>query len=161
VYHSIVARKVRAVFAQISTGDWAPMVAGMAPEFTYRFYGDSALSGERHTVEGLRLWWERIFRLIPDATFHVDEVIVAGWPWATRVATRVRVEAMLPDGTPYENVLMQNMYMRWARITEVHTLEDTAFLQRTLDLLAEGGLAEAHAAPITDTDALSLAGDNR
>jgi hypothetical protein len=51
MYHRIVANKVRSTFAQITTGDWEPMITGMAPQFSYRFYGESALSGERHTNE--------------------------------------------------------------------------------------------------------------
>jgi ketosteroid isomerase-like protein len=150
VYHQIVARKVRATFAQIGTGDWEPMLAGMAPRFSYRFYGSSALSGERHTLSGLRRWWERSTRLLPNPDFTVEEVIVAGWPWDTRIATRVRVHAVLADGSAYDNIFMQNMSMSWARITEIHTLEDTATLQAALDRLAAAGTDEARADPITD-----------
>jgi ketosteroid isomerase-like protein len=150
MYHRIVANKVRSTFKQICTGDWEPMITGMAPQFTYRFYGESALSGERHTIDGLRRWWERSFRLLPNVTFDVEEVIVAGGPWATRIATRVRVHAPLIDGSTYDNVFMQNMHMRWARITQIHTLEDTANLQRALDRIAASGVPEAHADPITD-----------
>jgi ketosteroid isomerase-like protein len=150
MYHRIVANKVHATFAQISTGNWEPMITGMAPTFSYTFYGDSSLSGERHTVEALRQWWERSFRLIRDPTFQVEEIIVSGGPWATRIATRVRVRATLPDDSLHENIFMQNMRMRWARITEIHTLEDTAALQRALDRVSAGGIAEAQAAPITD-----------
>jgi len=161
MYNWFVARKVRATFAQISTGDWESMIAGMAPRFSYCFYGDSALSGERRTLEALRAWWARSFRLLPNPTFQVDEVIVAGGPWSTRIATRVRVHAPLPDGSTYDNVFMQNLYMRWARVTEIHTLEDTAALQRMLDHLAASGVAEAHAAPINDTEPASAARDTR
>jgi ketosteroid isomerase-like protein len=150
VYHWIVARKVRATFAQIAGGNWEPMLSGMAPRFSYRFYGNSALSGERHTIDGLRRWWERSTKLLPDPDFGVEDVIVAGWPWNTRIATRVRIRSVLADGSSYENVFMQNMSMRWARITEIQTLEDTATLQNALDKLAAAGVAEAHAAPITD-----------
>ena len=48
---------------------------------------------------------------------------------------------------------MQNMTMRWARITEIHTLEDNVVLQRALDRIAESGNPEAHDAPIADTQA--------
>ncbi|WP_255355688.1 nuclear transport factor 2 family protein, partial [Frankia sp. CpI1-P] len=140
----------RAAFAAISAGDWESMIAGMAPTFTYRFYGEHALSGERHTAAALRLWWQRTERLLPGTTFQVDDVLVAGWPWSTRIATRVTVDAGLPDGSRYDNVVMQFMRMRWGKITEVRTLEDTAVLARTLDRLAAAGIAEAHAAPITD-----------
>jgi hypothetical protein len=73
----------------------------------------------------------------------------------------VRVHATLPDGSAYDNVFMQNLYMRWARITEIHTLEDTAALQRMLDHLAESGVAEARARPISDTDPAPAATDAR
>lgn len=152
MYHHIVAAKVRATFAQISAGNTEAMIDGMADRFSYRFYGESALGGERHTLDGLRRWWERISRLLPDAAFDVEEVIVSGGPRATRVATRVRIHTTLPDGSPYENVFMQNIRMRWAKITEIHTLEDTAALQRALDRMAEAGVSEAHAAPITDAE---------
>jgi ketosteroid isomerase-like protein len=150
MYHRVVAAKVRQAFAQISAGNWESMVDGMAPRFTYRFYGEHALSGERHTKEALRAWWERSFRLMNGPSFQVQDVIVAGWPWSTRVATAVKVSATLPDGSRYENVVHQFLSMRWARITEVRTLEDTVVLQRALDRIAAAGIAEAHAAPITD-----------
>jgi ketosteroid isomerase-like protein len=150
VYHRIVASKVHAAFAAINDGDWEQMIAGMAPTFTYRFYGDHALSGERHTTDALRRWWQRAERLLPGTKFRVEDVLVAGWPWATRIATRVHVVAGLPDGSRYDNVVMQFMEMRWGKITHVRTLEDTAVLERALDRLAAAGVEEAHAPPITD-----------
>ncbi|MBV8932284.1 MAG: nuclear transport factor 2 family protein [Kutzneria sp.] len=150
MYHRIVAAKVRGAFAAISTGDWEQMIDGMAPRFTYRFYGEHALSGERHTTEALRRWWQRSSRLLPNPTFVVDDVVVSGWPWSTTVATRVHVSADLPGGHRYQNVVMQFIHMRWAKITDVWTLEDTAVLQRALDTVAAAGISEAHEAPITD-----------
>lgn len=149
MYHRIVANKVRSAFAQISTGDWEPMITGMVPHFSYHFYGEHAPYGERRTIDGLRRWWERSVRLMPNPTFEVDEVIVAGGPWVTRIATRVRVHAKLPDGSPYDNVFMQNMRMSWD-ITEIHTLEDNVVLQSALDRIAASGVPEAHSEPITD-----------
>jgi hypothetical protein len=107
----------------------------------------------------LRLWWARSFRLLPNQTFQVDEVIVAGGPWATRIPTRVRVHAPLPHGSAYDNVFMQNLYMRWARITDIHTLEDYRHPERTLDHPAEIGVVEARAEPISDTEPAPVARD--
>ena len=149
IYHCIVGRQVRNAFAQISAGNWEAMVAGMAPSFTYRFYGDHALGGERRTRDALRSWWERCFRLLPNTRFEVRDVLVDGWPWNTRVATAVTVHVGVVDGSTYENVVHQFLRIRWGKITEVRTLEDTAVLQRTLDRLAAAGYAEAHAAQIT------------
>ncbi|GAB3822012.1 nuclear transport factor 2 family protein [Kribbella italica] len=150
MYHRFVAAQVRKAFAEITAGNWEAMVRGMAPEFTYRFYGDHALSGERHTHDALRAWWRRAFRLMPETRFTVNDVLVAGWPWNTRVATAVTVDVGLVDGTTYQNVVHQFLRMRWGKITEVRTLEDTAVLERALDRLAVAGYEEAHAAPITD-----------
>ena len=158
MYHLIVRAKVRGIFAAISRGDYEPMLASLAPTFRYRFYGDHALGGERHTVEAVRLWWERIFRMLPAPTFEVREVLVTGWPWDTRVATSVRVSAPLPGGAQYDNVVNQFIRMRWGRVTSVETLEDTQNLVRTLDHMAAHGHPEAHAAPITDGDARSAVG---
>jgi hypothetical protein len=43
--------------------------------------------------------------------------------------------------------------MKWGRVTEIRTLEDTEVLQRALDRLAAAGYEEARAAPITDESA--------
>jgi ketosteroid isomerase-like protein len=150
MYHRIVALRVRKMFAEISAGNWEAMVAGMAPSFTYKFYGDHALSGERHTHEALRHWWERLFGLLPNTRFDVQDILVAGWPWDTRVATAVTVDVGVVDGSRYQNVVHQFLRIRWGKITEVRTLEDTAILEKTLDRLAAAGYADAHAAPITD-----------
>lgn len=150
MYHRIVANKVRSAFDQISAGHWEPMITGMTTAFSYRFYGEHALSGERHTIAGLRRWWERSVRLFPNPTFDIQEVVVAGTPWSTRIATRVRIHATLPDGSIYDNVFMQNMRMSWGRITEIHTLEDNVVLENALGRIASTGVAEALAEPITD-----------
>ncbi|MEV4537783.1 nuclear transport factor 2 family protein [Asanoa sp. NPDC049518] len=150
MYRRIVASKVRSVFDEINKGNYEPMLASLAPEFSYRFYGSHALSGERRTVEAMRLWWERVFRLMPQARFELAEIIVAGGPRFTRIATVANVSGPLPDGTGYENTVIQILHMRWGKITKIRTLEDTVTLQRALDTVAAAGNAEAHAAPITD-----------
>jgi ketosteroid isomerase-like protein len=155
MYHRIVATKVRSTFAAINAGDWEPMISGMAPTFTYRFYGDHALGGERHTAAALRMWWHRLDDLLPGIIFQVDDVLVAGWPWATRIATLIRVDVGLADGSRYQNVVMQFLSMRWGKITEVRTLEDTLLLKEALDRLAAQGNIQAQAPPITDADGLA------
>ncbi|HEY1821357.1 MAG TPA: nuclear transport factor 2 family protein [Trebonia sp.] len=153
MYHAFVKSKVRSTFAQISAGQWESMLKAMAPRFTYVFYGNSALSGERRSIEAIRQWWQRSARLIPDATFEVLDVIVSGGPWNTAVATAVAVHGTLADGSPYDNVFNQFMRMKWGRITEIRTLENTEVLQQAMDRLAAAGYPEAHAAPISDESA--------
>jgi ketosteroid isomerase-like protein len=152
MYHAIVARKVRSVFASISSGDPVPMLDSLAPAFVYRFEGDSAIGGVRNRRESMRLWWERMYRLFPGFRFVVRDVLVAGPPWNTRICTQLDFEMPLPDGRGYRNVVMQTMRMRWGRITEILTLEDTQRCMRLLQWRAGQGEAEALAPAISDAE---------
>jgi ketosteroid isomerase-like protein len=153
MYHHFVKSTVRSTFMQISAGNWEPMMKALAPRFSYRFYGDSTLSGERHTTEAVRRWWQRSFRLMPSATFDVLDIVVSGSPRNTSIATAVAVHGTLADGSSYENIFNQFMHMKWGRVAEIRTLENTEILQRAMDRLAAAGYEEAHAVPITDDPA--------
>ena len=150
MYHAIVAHKLRTVFAAISRGDAWPMIDSLAGRFVYRFEGDSPIGGVRSSRESMQLWWERMYRLFPGLSFVVRDVVVAGPPWNTRIHTHLDFLMPLPGGATYSNVVMQVMRMRWGRVTEIHTLEDTQRCMRLLQWQAAQGKAEALAAPITD-----------
>jgi ketosteroid isomerase-like protein len=150
MYHAIVAHKVRSVFAAISRGNATPMLDSLAPDFEYRFEGDSPIGGVRRQRESMRLWWERMYRLFPGLSFVVRDVLVAGPPWSTRISTQLDFLMPLPDGRSYCNVVMQTMRMRWGRVTHIHTLEDTQRCMRLLQWRAAQGEPEALAAPISD-----------
>jgi ketosteroid isomerase-like protein len=150
MYHFLVERKLRSVFRRLGEGDFWPMIDSLAERFTYRFEGDSAIGGVRSTRQSMQLWWERMYRLFPGLSFDVRDVVVAGFPWHTRIYTQLDFHKVLPDGKVYTNVVMQRMVMRWGRITEVHTLEDTQRCMRLLRWQAAQGKAEAMAAPISD-----------
>ena len=66
MYHEIVRRRVVALFAAVSSGDARPVIEGLAPRFEHFFLGDHALGGRRVTLEKTRLWYERLYRLLPD-----------------------------------------------------------------------------------------------
>jgi ketosteroid isomerase-like protein len=150
MYHAIVERKLRRVFARLGAGDFQPMLDSLATRFTYRFEGDSPIGGVRSRRESMRLWWERMYRLFPGLSFEVRDVVVAGTPWHTRIFTLLEFLKPLPDGTRYGNVVMQRMVMRWGRITEIHTLEDTQRCMRLLAWQAQHGKQEAAAEAISD-----------
>jgi len=150
MYHRIVESKVRSIFEQINAGNYEIMLKGLAPEFEYVFYGDHALGGRRTTQASMRMWWQRAFRLMPDIQFDLDEVLVTGWPWNTRIATSELVHGQLSDGSHYENHVHQLIHMKWGRVTRMRTSEDTQALVRALDALAAAGFEEAHAEPIND-----------
>jgi ketosteroid isomerase-like protein len=145
-------RKLRSVFASISRGDFWPMLDTLAPRFTYRFEGDSAIGGVRTRRESMQLWWERMYRLFPGFSIEVRDVAVAGWPWDMTIHTRLVFRMPMGSDTPYRNDVMQVMRMRWGRVDDVHTLEDTQRCTRLLAWMASQGKAEAAAPPITDVE---------
>ena len=99
MYKTIVKAKIRGVFDHINQGDFHTMIDGLADDFVYVFHGRHALGGRRTSRNAMIRWWERIFRLLPGAQFDIQDVLVSGWPWRTRVATRAFISATLPDGT--------------------------------------------------------------
>lgn len=148
MYRMIVRGRVRRVFDRINAGDYLPMVDGLADDFVYVFHGRHALGGRRVSREAMLRWWERTLRLLPGARFDIQDVLVAGGPWRTRVATRAFVSGDLPDGSRYENTVFQFLTLRWGRVTEVETVEDLQVLERALALVAASGVDEALSAPI-------------
>jgi ketosteroid isomerase-like protein len=152
MYRYFVERKLRGVFARLGTGDFQPMLDSLAPSFSYRFEGDSPIGGVRTSRASMRLWWERMYRLFPGLQFVVRDVVVSGMPWHTRIFTQLDFVKPLPDGTPYRNVVMQRMVMKWGRVTEIVTIEDTQRCARLLAWQAARGKAEAVAPAISDVE---------
>jgi ketosteroid isomerase-like protein len=155
MYKMIVRTRLRSLFVQMNRGNWQPVVDGLAGRFRYQFVGDSPLGGIRTKHASMEAWFRRLMVLFPGARFDLRDVMVAGPPWNTRVMTYFRFRATVPgEGgagqVPYENEVMQAMTLRWGRITEVLTLEDTQRFVNILPRLAASGIAEATAAPITD-----------
>lgn len=150
MYAWIVRAKVRKTFDRINDGDYLAMVDGLAHDFEYRFHGAHALGGRRTTRDAMIRWWERTLRLLPGARFDLQDVLVGGAPWRTRIAVRSHVSGPLPNGARYENTVFQFMTLSWGRVTSVETVEDLQVLERALRAVADAGTAEALAPPITE-----------
>lgn len=150
MYKRIVRAKVRAVFDQINAGDYMTMVDGLASSFEYRFHGEHALGGRRTTRESMIRWWQRVLDLLPGARFDIQDVLVNGGPWRTRIAVRASISGNLPGGVRYENTVFQFMTLVWGKVLSVETVEDLQVLERALAAVAENGKPEALAAPIND-----------
>jgi ketosteroid isomerase-like protein len=156
MYRAFVARRVRTAWAHLARADFRHVLEQFAPAFTHDFVGDHALGGERSSREAQGAWFERLFRLLPGVEFTVEDVLVRGWPWRTRAVALIRVRATVVGG-PYENEVAQTIDLRWGRITRVHNLEDTQKLARALERLANCGLDEALAEPITGREPVTSA----
>jgi ketosteroid isomerase-like protein len=145
----IVRRRISGVFAQLSTGDWASVVAGVDADVQHRFGGSGALGGERHTREGLRRWFERLFRLFPQLRFAVAHITVGGPPWDLTVAAQWTAEVTPAHGPPYENVGVHVIRIRRGRVVSIQAYEDSDAIARACQIMLEHGIAEAGAEPIT------------
>jgi ketosteroid isomerase-like protein len=155
MYHFIVKRRIRALFAEANRGNFQAIIDALASSFVYRFVGDTPLGGTRTKTSSMKLWFERIYRLVPDAKLHPQMIVVEGPPWNTRIMTYVKFNGTLPPvgqqpGMRYENEVMQLLSLKWGRIHSVLTIEDTLRFARILPLLTKAGVAEATALPISD-----------
>jgi ketosteroid isomerase-like protein len=150
VYKTIVKSKLRATFRALNAGDTVPFFNSLGATFTYRFAGDSALSGERSTVDSMQRWWKRVFALLPRAQFDVGDITVNGSPWNTTVMTYVTVSSTLADGSHYANEFMQMMTLKFGKIINVITIEDTQRLALAMQKLSTVN-PDALAVPIDDS----------
>ena len=131
-YAWIVRRRVRRGFQSLSEGAAEPVLRQFAPGVTFCFAGEHALGGERHGVAEVREWFQQLYRAFPSIAFEVQQVLVAGGPWDTRVATQFTVHATRPDGGRYANEGVQLLRLHWGRIVEDRLYEDTQMLAREL-----------------------------
>ena len=151
MYHAIVESRVRALFEAVSRGDAEPVLRAFAPRFEHSFLGeDHALGGSRRTLAATRLWYERLYRLLPDIRFDVRRVWVSGAPWNTLAVAEWVETNSGTDGVRTVNRGVHVLHLRWGRATRLAICPDTIGLKATLDRLFAAGNAEAHAAPIVD-----------
>lgn len=150
--HGIAERRVRQMFETLSTGDYEQALEGLAPRFEHRFAGDHALGGTRHTVEGFRAWFERLYRLFPNLAFEVTSVTASGPPWDLLVVAEWIDRATPAGGGTYENRGVHIIRLAWGRLASIHAYLDTQVLADALRLMSANGLEEAAAPPIGDPE---------
>jgi ketosteroid isomerase-like protein len=155
MYKTIVRRRMRHLFAEANRGNWQAIIDSLHSQFVYRFIGDTPLGGTRTKHASMQAWFQRIYKLVPDAKLVPQEILVNGPPWDTRIMTYVKFQGTLPPengaaGKPYENEVMQLITLKWGRIHSVLTLEDTQRFVNILPILSNAGIKEANASPISD-----------
>jgi ketosteroid isomerase-like protein len=149
MYKAIARRKARATFGALSRGDWKTAIEDVAPDVHHVFPGDNAMGGERHSKEAMARWFERVYRLIPELRFEVTNVAVKGWPWDMMVAVEWIDYGKAADGVSYENEGAHWIRIRRGKATYIHAYLDTEKVTAICDRLAESGIEEASAPPIT------------
>jgi ketosteroid isomerase-like protein len=149
LYRAIVKRKARGIFAALSRGDVEAVSADLADDVHHVFAGDNALGGERHSRAAFEQWLARLYRLIPEIEFEVQDVAVRGWPWDTAVAIEWTDRGKAADGTPYVNEGAHWIRLRWGKGVEIHGYLDTEKVTHLLEGMAAAGIEEAGAEPIS------------
>jgi ketosteroid isomerase-like protein len=91
-YHSIVKKNI-VTGRGVDDHDYAALADHFAPDLHHRFAGRHALGGERHDAATVLAWLERVGRVLPDLTFAITDVTVAGWPHDTTVVARWNAHA--------------------------------------------------------------------
>jgi ketosteroid isomerase-like protein len=132
VYHRIVARFVRRRYADLNRHDPSGVLARFADDVHFRFGGEHPLTADCRGRADAERWFGRLFATFPDLSFEVEEVIVAGPPWNTRICTRYTTRASVSRGATLVNRGVQVAWLRWGSVTEDLLYPDTQAVARAL-----------------------------
>lgn len=150
VYTFVVRKTVEQVFASLNQGDYEAVLKGISPSITHEFSGSHALGGTRHSIEAMRQWFQRLYRLVPQMHFTVEAVTVKGFPWNMTIAVEWTETATPADGSHYTNAGVNLIQMRWGKVVHLRVYEDTQRVAAMFERLAAQGIEEATALPIVD-----------
>ena len=118
MFHAVFERQARRTFELVNQHEYDSILANATPDIRHRFSGDHALAGERHDAAHLRLWFERLHRLMPGLTLTVTDVWVVGGLRRTTVIVRWKAAATLLDGLPYDNHGVHVIQLRNRKATQ-------------------------------------------
>lgn len=148
MFRHLIARQARRTFAAVNAHDYDTVLSSALPNIQHRFGGNHALGGERNDRAHVRLWFERLHRVVPDIVIAVDDVWVTGGLRRAVVFVRWTVSATLLDGTSYGNRGVHVIHLRDRKIVSIDVHEDSQAVADALERQAAAGLEEALAAPI-------------
>jgi hypothetical protein len=127
IYRWFVRKQAMALWEKLSDQrfDEIPLAEGV--HFVY--LGDHPLATDLHGAEAMRAWLrDELFRRLPGLRFEVEDVIIEGGPWSTRMATRyaaTRNGELVYRGTQFTRVV-------WGKLVEERVLPDTKALAAAL-----------------------------
>jgi ketosteroid isomerase-like protein len=100
----------------------------LAADVHFVFLGDHALAADLRGPDALREWLSELFERFPRMRFEPEDIIVAGGPWSTRLATRYNATQ---DGELIYRAV-QFARIRWGKLAEETIQPDTALLAAAL-----------------------------
>ncbi|MDZ4234586.1 MAG: nuclear transport factor 2 family protein [Dietzia sp.] len=102
----------------------------IAKDVHFVYFGDHPLATELHGADAMRNWLRtELFGRLPGIRFEVEEILVEGGPWSTRMATRYVAKR---DGKlVYRGV--QFTRIAWGKLVEERVLPDPKALSVALE----------------------------
>jgi ketosteroid isomerase-like protein len=100
----------------------------LADDVHFVYLGDHPLSADIRGADAERAWLREFFRRLPGLRFEVEEMIIEGGPWSTRIAAHyvaVRDGHVVYRGTNFGRIV-------WGKIVEERILPDTQALAAAL-----------------------------
>jgi predicted ester cyclase len=101
----------------------------LADDVHFVYLGDHQLVVDLHGAEAERAWLrDELFRRLPNLRFEVEDMIIEGGPWSTRVATRyaaTRNGQAVYRGTNFGHI-------GWGNVVQDRMLPDTQALAAAL-----------------------------
>ena len=137
MYKAAVRSMIRRNIARLNEGRYEPVLAMFTPDATLTFPGDNSWSRQFRAPQSGRdaspthrgrAEIEAFLRRYVDLgiQMEVEDILVNGPPWNTRVAVFVRDWATGPDGHDrYANRAVLRVRTSWGRITGQEDYEDT------------------------------------
>ena len=102
----------------------------LADDVHFIFLGDHALAADLHGADALRRWLrDELFGRFPRLRFEVEEAVVEGGPWSTRLAVRYVTKQdgqVVYRGTAFQRVV-------WGKLAEERILPDTQAVAAAAD----------------------------
>lgn len=135
MYVYAVRAMIRRAIARLNAGEIGPLLASFTADVQLRFPGQSSWGRDyngRPEVEGF-------LRRFTDLglQYEIEDILVAGWPWNTRVAVRFTDEGRDADGSVfYRNGGVEYATVRWGKIRSLEVFLDTQKVAALDDRLA-------------------------
>jgi ketosteroid isomerase-like protein len=126
IYGWLVRKQAPALWQRLS--DQRIDEVPLTDDVHFVFLGDHPLAADLHGAEALRAWLRELFRRFPRLRFEVEDIIVEGGPWSTRLATRyvtTQDGQVVYRGTAFQRVV-------WGKLAEERILPDTQALAKVL-----------------------------
>jgi ketosteroid isomerase-like protein len=136
MYKAIVRMMVRRNVAQLNAGDASPMLKMAARDVELRFPGDNSWStmfrpvtkgrqphATHRGLEECRAFADRFASY--GIQFKLEDIMVNGGPWNTRVAMRLHSFRPGPNGDDYNNRAIAVLELKWGRLVAWEDYEDT------------------------------------